>query len=94
MENKKLTPHQQKMKEIVEKFKEHLQSYTSCDDYLDYSEENFVRDMMYGIGIAINSTKFSTGLGFKRFLRTCWESWIKRYINEPFSEPLEITKED
>ncbi len=49
-----MTKKQKRMQEIVTKFKRYVASYGLCLNYLDYSDKEFIDDMLYGIGISIS----------------------------------------
>lgn len=107
-EEKKMTKEELRMKEIVERFTEYVTTYTNCKDYLKYSDECFVKDMMYGIGYSLNPGKYRFAQGFRRFMRTSYESWIKKDLgaeksfkttvsindDKPVGIILESTKDD
>ena len=52
-----------RMKKIVSRFQKYVETYSLQQSYCEYSDETFIDDMLYGIGIAIdpNKYKFSTG---------------------------------
>ena len=48
----------------LEYFKKYVETY----DYTDFEyNETFIKDMIYGIGLAVNGDKFKMADGYKRF---------------------------
>ena len=66
-----MTKKQKRMKEIVNKFQKYVETYDKQHGYLDYTDNTFIDDMLYGIGIAISGDyKFAQGFfKFKELLR-------------------------
>lgn len=44
-----------RMRRIVQTMQDYLSTYTSQFSYRSYSEHTFINDMLYGIGISIDS---------------------------------------
>ena len=61
MENEK------RMVNIVLLFQEYVATYTKQRHYKKYSNETFIDDMLYGIGIAINKKDYRFANGYKKW---------------------------
>jgi len=68
---------QKRMKKIVAKFQEYVKSYTNQSHYLNYSDEIFIDDMLYGIAISINEKKYQFADGYK-----LWKKELDQYFNK------------
>lgn len=62
-----LTKRQKRMQKIVAAMELYVAGYTEQSSYLDYSDETFINDMLYGIGLALDRREFGMGAGFDRF---------------------------
>ena len=61
------------MKQKIEKFQEYVATYkesNACG-----SEETFIKDMIYGIGLSIDKEKYSMASGYKKF-----KEYLKRVL--------------
>lgn len=58
---------QQRMRRIVAAMQLYVSTYTEQASYQDYSDETFINDMLYGIGLALDRKEFYSGTGFDRF---------------------------
>lgn len=54
-------------KEATEKLREFMNTYPNQIGYEKYSEEMFILDVLYGLGIAVNTEKYELSNGFKKF---------------------------
>lgn len=57
----------ERMRRIVKDMQEYIDTYSSQRGYERHSDETFVNDMLYGIGISINKQDFGFAGGFRRF---------------------------
>lgn len=55
-----------KMANSVNSIKEYVNTYDKQLGYKDYSEDTFINDILYGIGISLND-KYQMGNGFLLF---------------------------
>lgn len=56
--------HNKRIGGIVKKFQKYVATYSDQPYYETYSDETFINDMIYGIGIAIDK-KYEFNKGFK-----------------------------
>jgi hypothetical protein len=63
-----------RMKRIVAKMKRYVENYDKQPFYLDYSDDTFIHDMLYGIGISI-STKYEYAPGYDKFRK-----FLSKYV--------------
>ena len=61
-----MTKKQKRVFEIIKALKHYINTYENQIGYLDYSDEIIIKDMLYGIGIAIDE-KYKWGKGFDNF---------------------------
>jgi len=61
------TPEQRRMREIVNRMKKYVTTYDTQLHYEDYSDETFIIDMLYGIGIAIDPEEYRYATGLQKF---------------------------
>jgi len=66
-ENLPTTKEQKRVKKIVEYLKNYILTYDNQRGYLNYSDKTIIDDMLYGLGVAISSKKYSFSVGFKIF---------------------------
>lgn len=60
------------MKKRVEYLQNYMNTYNKQMSYLDYRDETFIHDILYGLGVALDPEKHTWHGGyqkFKRFLR-------------------------
>lgn len=72
------TRKQKRMAKIIKTFQEYVASYSNqicCDDY---SDETFIHDMIYGVGIAINEKEYTWAEGYAK--------WKKKLTSEMLSD--------
>ena len=63
----------------LEYFKKYVETY----DYTDFEyNETFIKDMIYGIGLAVNGDKFKMADGYKRFENFLLNEIIKQKEDE------------
>lgn len=74
-----LTPDQVRMKKGVAFLKKYMQTYDKQFSYLDYSNETFILDILYGLGVALDEEKYSFAQGFKEFRKFLKEFLKKNY---------------
>lgn len=56
-----------RMAVIVRQFQEYVSTYSNQNGYTGYSDKTFIEDMIYGIGVAIDSDKYGTAYGYEAF---------------------------
>ena len=70
----KLTNKKKRMEKMVKKFQEYVASYSRQPLYKTYSDETFLNDMLYGIGVTFsNKFEFRDGLFY-------WKKVLKNFI--------------
>ena len=57
----------QSIKEAVKSLKEYINSYDGQQFYESYAEETLIKDILYGLGIALDPEKYKYSDGFDRF---------------------------
>ena len=56
-----------RMAKIVAAFQKYVATYDQQSQYLDYEDRTFIKDMIYGVGIAIDPERFRGAGGFAQF---------------------------
>ena len=75
--DKKLTPEQKRRHKALAFLKNYIGTYNKQVQWDKVSEEAFIHDMVYGIGVALDEEKYSFANGYDRFktrLRTMLHS--------------------
>lgn len=67
-----------RMNKIVRAFQEYVKNYDQQASYLDYEDRTFIKDMVYGIGIAIDPEGFRGASGCEQFNHE-----IRRHLDLP-----------
>lgn len=62
-----MTKKQKRMSNIIKQFKRYVETY-SAQDNADLSDAGFIKDMIYGVGIAIETPNYQGAAGFDRFM--------------------------
>lgn len=57
----------ERMRKAVESLQKYMKGYPDQIGYLDYSDETFIDDMLYGIGVAIDSAEYGYASGYRKF---------------------------
>jgi hypothetical protein len=65
------------MVEAVKYLQNYLNTYTDQQGYEDYSVNTYVDDILYGLGVSINSKKYAFATGFSEFKKD-----LKQYLVE------------
>lgn len=63
----KRTEAQERMAKAVEKLTEYMRTYDKQVGYMDYSDEIFIDDVLYGLGIALDEAEYSYADGYRKF---------------------------
>lgn len=58
---------QRRMQRMVAAMQLYVSTYTEQTSYMDYSDETFINDMLYGIALALDRKQFYASTGFDRF---------------------------
>ncbi len=58
---------QRRMQRIVADLQRYAATYSDQQSFADYSDETFINDMLYGIGVALDREKYSFASGFVAF---------------------------
>lgn len=61
-------------------FKEYVQTYDGSCNTDNHTNETIVKDMLYGIGMALDSQKYQYNAGFKVFCK-----WLSNSFKDLFS---------
>jgi hypothetical protein len=64
---------QKRMKKAVEYMQNYINTYDKQTGYLDYSDDCFILDMIYGIGLALDSKDYEFADGFNNFKKVVVE---------------------
>jgi hypothetical protein len=64
---KKLTPEQKRRRKALAFLKNYVNTYDKQAAWDDLTESGFIKDMVYGIGVALDEEKYSYANGFERF---------------------------
>lgn len=56
------------MKVAIERFKQYVATYPTDGFTLDQSDETFIKDMLYGIGVTIDGEGYMFADGFRAFI--------------------------
>lgn len=64
---RKLTKKQKRMQRMVADIKGYISTYDGQVGYLDYSDDCFISDIVYGLGIAIDPKMNAWAMGFIKF---------------------------
>lgn len=63
----KLTRKQKRMRDMVERMRAYMNSYVDQYGYMDYTDDTFIDDVLYGLGISIDAKKYYAASGFEQF---------------------------
>jgi hypothetical protein len=55
------------MKAGVEYLQKYMATYDKQPGYLDYSDDMLIKDVLYGLGVAVDDRKYSFANGFDAF---------------------------
>jgi hypothetical protein len=64
---KKLTPRQRRIQKAITYLRDYMVSYDKQYGCLDYSDETFIDDVLYGLGEALDKDKYEFAGGFAMF---------------------------
>lgn len=62
----KLTKERKRMRDAVASLQSYMRTYSAQPCYMDYSDENFIDDVLYGLGEALDQ-KYMFAEGFEEF---------------------------
>lgn len=62
----RLTPKQKRMKRAIESMTEYMATYSGQYACFDYSDDTFIDDVLYGLGVALDK-KHEFADGFEKF---------------------------
>jgi hypothetical protein len=60
------TPLVRPMKDVVAQFQKYMSTYHNQEGYKDYSDECYIADVLYGLGVSL-SDDYRFAQGFKKF---------------------------
>jgi len=63
------------MKKAVEYMKKYINSYDGQFGYMDYSDEIFIQDMLYGIRVSLGE-EYEMASGFDRFKKRLRKDFV------------------
>jgi len=75
LKENKMTESQKRVKLIIEKLQKYINTYSDQYGYLEYSDDTIIKDMLYGLGIALNEKEYTYALGFNKF-----KKFLHKYI--------------
>lgn len=55
------------MKKAVAYLRDYMVKYENQFGYMDYSDETFIDDVLYGLGVALDEKQYSWANGFAKF---------------------------
>lgn len=64
---KRLTKPQKRMRAAVKYLQDYMRTYSEQYGYMDYTDETFIDDVLYGLGVAIDEEKFRFFKGAQAF---------------------------
>lgn len=56
-----------RMREAVSRLTDYMKTYDQQAGYEDYTDETFINNVLYGLGIALDKDKYFAGQGFDAF---------------------------
>lgn len=62
-----LSPERARMFHAVEYLKKYINAYDKQYQYLDYSDETLINDILYGLGVALDEKQYMYADGFRKF---------------------------
>jgi len=74
--SKPLTKKQRRMVKILDQMKNYVNTYDSQTGWEDYSDETFIKDMLYGVGLAVDRKKYEWSDGFLLFKKKILSKYI------------------
>jgi hypothetical protein len=77
MKTKRLTKDQTHIKDMVKFLQTYINSYDKQQGFLNYSESTVIKDILYGLGLAVDYRKYSCVSGFEAFKQFLKENYIK-----------------
>jgi hypothetical protein len=72
---KKLTTSQQRVRKAIAYLKNYMDTYDQQVGYLDYSDDTIIRDVLYGLGVALGGNKHRFFDGFAR-----WRAVLQKHL--------------
>ncbi|QGT54455.1 hypothetical protein b3_0212 [Synechococcus phage B3] len=79
-----------RMKLMVEYMQHYMTTYTQQYNYQEYTDETFIRDVLYGLGVAINPQDHRGPDGFARWKETLKTQYL--YVSKDSeNEELKLT---
>lgn len=70
-----MTPERKRMQRIINRFKHYVATYDSQPGCLDYSDDTFINDMLYGIGVSLRPKRWKWADGYAKF-----KTFLKGFI--------------
>lgn len=67
MKKKETERHHRLMRARVAAIQHYVATYSDQAHYEDYSDETFINDMLYGIGLAMDGIEYAQAAGFDKF---------------------------
>lgn len=83
-----LSRRQKHMIKTVKAFQEYVAFYSGQRFYQDYSDETFIHDMIYGIGIALNEKEYSWADGYEKWKERLIDTVFKRDVQRQLASQL------
>lgn len=80
-QDQEILDRRRKMAAVVDSMQEYVATYDRQVGYTDYSDEIFIDDMLYGIGIALDRDKYSFADGYRSF-----KEELLKHLNKDNSE--------
>ena len=65
--SKSLTTRQKQVEIGIKYLKRYIDTYDKQFGYLDYTDETIIDDILYGLGVAIDSDEYKFASGFRKF---------------------------
>ena len=70
-----MTKKQKRVERVVKRLQEYMNTYNEQVGYLDYSDETIIKDVLYGLGIALRPKHNAWATGFRKF-----KEELKKYL--------------
>ena len=75
--NKELTQKQKRMKAAMESMANYMATYEEQIGSIDYSDETFIDDVLYGLGVALEPDKHRYANGFDT-----WKEQLRKHLQK------------
>lgn len=88
-----LTAKQRRVKGIIAKLKDYIDTYPNQIDWTNYEDETIINDIVYGLGIALDKEEHKYFDGFQKFKKKLIQHLNETTVVGVETETVSITKE-